>query len=109
MARVAPGQSVVLKLKYPKGEEDEIVILAGDPDRVQDEVGRMRLEAAINKHDSHNERASPKRYGNARCLTCKKKIVRRSYNECRKCRRYVCPDCRQGLHDVMNHTARAML
>ena len=108
MARGAPGQVVFLGVTSPTGEE-EAILLAGGPDEIQDETARVKLDAAIAKHDSHNKRASPKRYGTARCLNCKKKIVRRSYNECRKCGRYVCPDCQRGLHDVFNHTVRGAL
>lgn len=108
MPRIQSHKNVVVIVKNPAGDE-EVTIISGHLRAVQDGVASVRLDAAIKKHDSHNERASPKRYGRARCLTCKKSIDRRPYNECHKCQRYVCPDCRLGMHDAISHTVRYAL
>jgi len=103
------GEVDLIVTSPPYNLGKEVFLLAGGPDEIRNETARVRLDEAITKHDSHNKRASPKRYGTARCLNCKRKIVRRSYNECRKCKKYVCPDCQRGMHDTVNPTVRAML
>lgn len=108
MAMVAPGQLVVIHLRKTIAADDEVVLSFGTPQEVKHDVARVKLDAAISKHDRFNKQASPKRYGAARCLHCKKRIIRRSYNECQKCKKYVCPGC-NPMHDFTNHTVRAAL
>lgn len=99
MPKVAPGQLVVIRIKPPKGAE-EIFLSYGVADEIKHDVARVKLDAAIARHDSHNERASPRRYGKTRCMNCKRTVARYHYNECPKCHRYVCNGCRStgGSH-----------